>query len=123
LQDYSQPMLAEARRRLRSHADRVGFVLADLTDPGLPSRVGGPFELAVSAIAIHNLRDPALIAESYRGIYRVLAPGAVFLDYDLFFDEIGGLAGHTRMLQEAGFARVDCLLEYPPAAALAAYMP
>jgi ubiquinone/menaquinone biosynthesis C-methylase UbiE len=62
LQDYSEPMLDEARRRLSRYADRIGFVLADLREPSWTKRVGCPFDLAVSAIAIHNLRDPALIA-------------------------------------------------------------
>jgi len=49
-----------------------------------------------------------------------MKPDAVFLDYDLF-DIAGGLALHTRMLQEAGFARVDCLWQQSPVATLAAY--
>src|SRR5579863_5281286 len=55
LQDYSQPMLEEAKRRLAPYPGRAGFALADLTDPAWSERVGGPFDLAVSAIAIHNL--------------------------------------------------------------------
>jgi ubiquinone/menaquinone biosynthesis C-methylase UbiE len=122
VQDYSQPMLEEAKRRLAPTADRVGFVLADLRDPAWVKRVGGPFDLAVSAIAIHNLRELPAIDGCYRGIARILKPGALFLDYDLFFDKIGGVEGHRAMLRESGFARVDCLFRHPPAAALAAYM-
>lgn len=121
LQDYSRPMLEEAKRRLAPYAGRVGFALADLTDPLWTEHVGGPFDLAVSAIAIHNLREVAAIAPVYRGIAKILKPGGVFLDYDLFFDKIGGVEGHRAMLREAGFARVQCLFQYPPAAALAAY--
>jgi ubiquinone/menaquinone biosynthesis C-methylase UbiE len=120
LQDYSEPMLEKARQRLAAHGDRVAFVLADLTDPGWVERVGGPFDVAVSAIAIHNLRDMAAISESYRGIVQVLKPGGVFLDYDLFFDDIGGIEQHREMLQEAGFGRVDCLWQQPPLATLKA---
>ena len=120
LQDYSEPMLAQARERLAAHADRTSFVLADLTDPGWVDRVGGPFDLAVSAIVIHNLRDMALIAAAYRGIAKALKPGGLFLDYDLFFDEIGGLERHREMLREAGFARVDCLWQQAPLATIAA---
>lgn len=124
LQDYSQPMLDVARQRLAAHIGRITYVLADLLEPGWVDRVmslgGGPFDLAVSAIAIHNLRQKPQIAGAYRGIARVLKPGALFLDYDLFFDEIGGLEGNTRMLLEAGFARVDCLWQQEPLATLAA---
>jgi SAM-dependent methyltransferase len=120
LQDYSEPMLAAARRRLASHAGHVFCVVADLFDPQWTRRVGGPFDLAVSAIAIHNLRDANAIAACYRGIATVMKPGMPFLDYDLF-DIAGGLALHTKMLNEAGFARVDCLWQQSPAATLAAY--
>jgi ubiquinone/menaquinone biosynthesis C-methylase UbiE len=107
LQDYSQPMLDAARRRLAPYGDRVVYVTGDLTDPAWTEAVGGPFDLAVSAIAIHNLRDLDLIAQCYRGITRVLKPAALFLDYDLF-GLIGGVAAQSESLMAAGFAAVDC---------------
>src|SRR5215468_10443605 len=113
LLDYSEPMLLVARERLIAHRGRINYVLADLTDRSWVDRVlslgFGPFDLAVSAIAIHNLRQTPLIANAYSGVASVLKPRALFLDYDLFFDEIGGLAGNIKLLHEAGFARVDCL--------------
>ncbi len=120
LQDYSQPMLAEAQRRLARYGDQVGYVASDLRDPAWTESAGGPFDLAVSAIAIHNLRDLDLIAACYRGIARLLKPGAVFLDYDLF-ELIGGVAAQTRAIEQAGFARVDCVWQDPPRAIIAAY--
>jgi SAM-dependent methyltransferase len=120
LQDYSEPMLAVARQRLAAHSGRTAFVLADLTDPGWVGAVGGPFDLAVSAIVIHNLRDLGLIADSYRGVAQILKPGGLFLDYDLFFDQIGGLARHTELLEKAGFAEVKCLWQQLPLATVAA---
>jgi len=120
LQDYSQPMLDEARRRLARHAAQVGYVQCDLRDPSWTDRIGGPFDLAVSAIAIHNLGELTAMAECYRGIARVLRPGAPFLDYDLF-DRFGGIAVHTRLLEEAGFARVDAIWQQSPVAIVAAY--
>jgi ubiquinone/menaquinone biosynthesis C-methylase UbiE len=120
LQDYSEPMLAQARERLAAHRERTDFVHADLTDPGWIGRVGGPFDLAVSAIVIHNLRDMGLIANAYRGVAKVLKPGGLFLDYDLFFDEIGGLARHTELLRAGGFATVECLWQQTPLATIAA---
>jgi hypothetical protein len=44
----------------------------------------------------------------------------LFLDYDLFFEEIGGIERHIEMLREAGFAQVECLWEQAPLATLAA---
>jgi 2-polyprenyl-3-methyl-5-hydroxy-6-metoxy-1,4-benzoquinol methylase len=124
LQDYSEPMLTAARKRLAGYGERITYVLADLTDQSWVDQVvnlgHGPFDLAVSAIAIHNLFQESLIAEAYRGVASLLKPGALFLDYDLFFDEIGGLVGNMHMLEEAGFARVDCLWQQTPLAAIAA---
>src|SRR5712692_2764552 len=51
LQDFSAPMLEQSKRRLSEFSERMSFVLADLTDPFWPKQVGGPFDLAVSAIA------------------------------------------------------------------------
>jgi ubiquinone/menaquinone biosynthesis C-methylase UbiE len=119
LQDYSQPMLDAARRRLARYGDRVRYAVGDLTDPAWTEAIGGPFDFAVSAIAIHNLRDLGLIGECYRGIARVLKPGALFLDYDLF-DLIGGVAAQSESLKAGGFVRVDCLWQESPRAILAA---
>jgi ubiquinone/menaquinone biosynthesis C-methylase UbiE len=117
LQDYSQPMLGAARRRLAGHAAQLRYVTADLTDPEWPRAVGGPFDLAVSAIALHNLRDPAAIFACYRAIHDLLQPEGWFLDYDLFF---AGIEGHIAELREAGFASVECPWQEPPRAILAA---
>ena len=105
LQDYSQPMLAEAHRRLAAHAAQLRTVVSDLTDPAWPGAVGGPFDLAVSAIVLHNLRDSEKIFACYRAIRGLLRPGGWFLDYDLFFD---GVEPHLDAMRAAGFASVEC---------------
>jgi len=106
LQDYSELMLARAREHLAKSAGQLSFVLADLTDPVWAERVGGPFDMIVSAIAIHNLRKMELIAACYRGVAALLKPGAPFLDYDLFAMS-GGIETHIGMMQEAGMTRVS----------------
>ena len=117
LQDYSQPMLAEARRRLAAHSAQLVYVTADLTDPDWPRTVDGPFDLAVSAIALHNLRDPPKIYACYRSIHDLLRPEGRFLDDDLFF---AGVEGHIAELRAAGFAVVECPWQEPPRAILVA---
>src|SRR5437588_10259441 len=117
LQDYSQPMLAAARQRLAGHAAQLRYVTADLTDPAWPQAVGGPFDLAVSAIALHNLRDVPKIYACYRAIHDLLRPEGRFLDYDLFF---AGTEGHIAEMRAAGFAAVDCTWQDPPRAILVA---
>jgi SAM-dependent methyltransferase len=115
LQDYSQPMLDRARQRLAAHGGRVRYAAGDLRDPAWIEPVGGPFDLIVSAIAIHNLRDLGQIAACYRAIAGLAKPGGVFLDYDLF-DRIGGLDAQLRTIEEAGFAVVECVWQQPPLA-------
>jgi SAM-dependent methyltransferase len=106
LQDFSALMLERAQRHLTDAAGRTSFVLCDLTDPDWINQVGGPFDLIVSAIAIHNLRSTAAIGACYRGIAQLLKPGAPFLDYDLF-SVVGGIETHIGLMQEAGMSRVS----------------
>jgi ubiquinone/menaquinone biosynthesis C-methylase UbiE len=120
LQDYSDVMLGHARRRFAHLSGQIRYVLCDLTTPSWTDRVGGPFDLAVSAIAIHNLRDLAVIGECYRGIFRLLEPGGRFLDYDRF-EGAGGVAAHEELLHAAGFSHVERAWEQSPVAILAAY--
>jgi tRNA (cmo5U34)-methyltransferase len=105
LQDYSEPMLADARRRLTLHAAQLRYVTCDLTDPAWAGRVGGPFDLAVSAIVLHNLRNDPQIFACYRAICGLLKPGGWFIEEDLFFD---GVEPHMAAMRDGGFATVEC---------------
>ncbi len=120
LLDYSEPMFAHARQRLASRAAQIEFILRDLSDPTWTRGLEGAFDLAVSAIAIHNLRDHALIAACYRSIRATLKPGGAFLDCDLVSFS-GGLDGPLGWLRDAGFARVECAWQSDPLAILAAF--
>jgi SAM-dependent methyltransferase len=110
LQDFSEPMLARARERLVRAAEQLFYVQCDLTDPTWTDRVGGPFDLIVSAIAIHNLRDMAAIALCYRGIALLLKPAAPFLDCD-HFHSVGGTQSHMKLMREAGMTDVKCVCD------------
>ena len=117
LQDYSQPMLDHARRRLAGYSDQLSYVICDLTDRLWPQQVGGPFDLAISAIALHNLRDPEKIFACYRAIYDLIRPGGCFLNCDRFVE---GVEQHLAELRDAGFGRVECPWEQPPRAIVVA---
>jgi ubiquinone/menaquinone biosynthesis C-methylase UbiE len=117
LQDYSKPMLDRARQRLADHSDRFRYVLCDLTDTSWPQQTGGPFDLAVSAIAIHNLRDPKKIFACYRAIHGLLKPGGCFLNCDRFVE---GVVPHLTELRGGGFDRVECPWQDPPRAIIIA---
>jgi ubiquinone/menaquinone biosynthesis C-methylase UbiE len=117
LQDYSLPMLDHARRRLAVYAPEVEYLHLDLLDPEWIRMVGGPFDMAVSSLVLHNLGEPAVIVGCYRNIRSVLKPGGVFLDYDLF-EHVGGIELHQTLLGQAGFARVGCIWSEPPSSIL-----
>jgi tRNA (cmo5U34)-methyltransferase len=83
--DESDGMLELARGRL---ADReVDLRVADLRDP-LPE---GPFDLVVSALAIHHLDGPGK-AELFGRIATVLRPGGRFVLGDVVIPEDADLA-------------------------------
>ena len=120
LQDYSRPMLDRARQRLAASADRFGWVICDLTDPAWAKEAGGPFDLAVSAIVLHNLPRPEDIFACYRAIHDLLAPGGAFLNCDRFVD---GVDNHMAELRAAGFGPVECIWQQAPHAILTAARP
>jgi ubiquinone/menaquinone biosynthesis C-methylase UbiE len=117
LQDYSPEMLNQARRRLVGHADRLSYVVADLMDPTWPKQAGGPFDLVVSAIVLHNLGSRENIFGCYPAIYGLLAPGGFFLNCDRFAD---GVDEHLTALRDAGFGRVECVWQDSPRAIVVA---
>ena len=62
------------------------------------------FELAVSAIVLHNLPGRDKIFECYRAIHDLLAPERWFLNYDRFLD---GVSQHMGELLASVFAQVE----------------
>jgi 2-polyprenyl-3-methyl-5-hydroxy-6-metoxy-1,4-benzoquinol methylase len=119
VQDFSPHMLAAARERLLRHSARLHTVLSDLADPAWIKIAGGPFDLAVSGIAIHNLHEMAAIAACYDGVRSLLKNGGAFIDYD-HFDRVGGVPLHQHMLKVAGFASADVLWHEHPTAVIKA---
>jgi tRNA (cmo5U34)-methyltransferase len=136
LVDGAPGMLNEARRRLKRFESRVEFVQADLATPEWTSALAGPFDVAVSSIALHNLRDPRRIRQVYAETCDLLAEGGLFLnldyvratrpafapfapwaaqDPDAEFNHARGHGGapgtveeQLGWLREAGFAGADC---------------
>lgn len=82
-QDGSTPMLQRAQQRMAGYGARFTISQADLFDQDwLPTQYG-PFDAAVSASCLHNLRDFQRISAIYRDIRAHLKPGGVFLNFDL----------------------------------------
>jgi hypothetical protein len=80
-----------------------------------------PFDLIVSGLAIHNLREHSLMQACYGSIYAILRPTGVFLDYDLFGLVDEGVATHRQWIEAAGFVRTECTWEEPPLGIVAAW--
>jgi ubiquinone/menaquinone biosynthesis C-methylase UbiE len=117
VQDYSAPMLESARKHLDRRSDRLHYVQCDLLEPNWTKAVGGPFDLVVSAIAIHNLGDRDSIFGCYRAIRSVMKKGGWFLNYDRY---PGGSEPHLASLRQVGFTRVEADELKPPIAIVAA---
>jgi tRNA (cmo5U34)-methyltransferase len=77
--DESEAMLAAARSAL---GEAVTVVVAGLADP-LPD---GPFDLVVSALAVHHLDGPGK-ADLFRRVARAVSPGGRFVLGDLIVPE------------------------------------
>jgi ubiquinone/menaquinone biosynthesis C-methylase UbiE len=120
LQDYSAPMFEHARQRLAIYSERTRYVTSDLSMPSWVESAGGPFDLAVSAIAIHNLREEELSARVYRDIRELIKPNGAFLNYELVVRV--GLEAHKQWLRRAGFVQVECPWQEGHNAILAAYV-
>jgi tRNA (cmo5U34)-methyltransferase len=83
LVDVSPLMLERARQRLGQFAERTAYVQADFSSREWTSALEPEdVHAAVSCIAIHNLREPALIRALYADIHALLAEGGVFVNLD-----------------------------------------
>jgi ubiquinone/menaquinone biosynthesis C-methylase UbiE len=121
LQDFSEPMVDQARARLGPLVDRVEFVQADLREPAWVGAVGGPFDAVVSSIAIHNVRDPGRIRAIYAEIKPLLSDGGCFANLDLVFPGMLDVDVQLRWLEEAGFRDAACVLEHDHQALLVGF--
>jgi tRNA (cmo5U34)-methyltransferase len=104
-QDGSTPMLQRARQIMASYGARFQPYQSDLFDKDWLPQQFGPFDAAVSASCLHNLRDFKRISEIYSDIRRHLKPGGVFLNLDLVNAPTLALQQHygrvTALRQEA----------------------
>jgi tRNA (cmo5U34)-methyltransferase len=100
LHDFSEPMLAEARRRLTQHGASVSYHRGDLTAPRWADGLDGPFDAIVSHIAIHNVRFPDRIRAIYHEIFPLVAPGGCFvnLDHPASGELVGRATRHAQLM-------------------------
>ncbi len=83
LVDFSEPMLAQARRELATVTPAPRFVVGDLAEGGWIEAVGdqAPYDVIASSFAIHHLTDARKRA-LYGEIHALLAPGGSFVNVE-----------------------------------------
>jgi tRNA (cmo5U34)-methyltransferase len=80
--DGSAAIIELAHERLGKYDARVRILHRDLADAAWHDGIGGPFDCAISALAIHHVSDarkPAL----YREIHELLVGGGIFLNDEI----------------------------------------
>ena len=108
LQDVSEPMFEHAKQRLAEYENRTTYITSDFSKRDWSKTLGGPFDMVVSAIAIHNMYDDNLIASIYKDIFDLIGPNGVFANLD-YAAQAGGVETHVQWLREAGFKSVDAI--------------
>lgn len=81
--DFSEPMLASARKRFAGSNYDIRLELADLSTPGWLAAVddGLQFDVVVSGFSIHHLTNERK-RRLYQEIYGLLRPGGIFLNVE-----------------------------------------
>lgn len=100
--DISDAMMEAGQPRMARFGGRFAYMTGDFADGALPQEAvgAGPYDLVVSARAIHHL--PAeLMAALYADIYRALNPGGAFFNLDTASPEGDFLHGVMRKARQA----------------------
>ncbi|MGH7845306.1 MAG: class I SAM-dependent methyltransferase [Candidatus Binatia bacterium] len=104
-QDGSEEMAKLGLERMSNLNGRFAFVYSDFRKPGWTQEIKGPFEAVVSAIAIHNAREAAIIRAIYKELFPLVKTGGCFLNFEILTHP---LESHLEWLREAGFQDVQC---------------
>jgi tRNA (cmo5U34)-methyltransferase len=80
--DGSSVAIGLAREYLSKHGAKGRIFERDLADSGWREGIGGPFDCAVSALAIHHVNDLRKAA-LYKEIYEMLLPGGIFINDEI----------------------------------------
>jgi ubiquinone/menaquinone biosynthesis C-methylase UbiE len=81
--DISDAMMVRGRERMARFGDRFEYMVGDFADGSLPEQAiaAGPFDLVVSARAIHHLPAEGM-ASLYASIGANIKPGGAFFNLD-----------------------------------------
>lgn len=103
--DGSEEMAKLGAKRMAKLKNRVRYTLSDLSKPGWSKGMEGPFDAAVSSIAMHNVRAHDIIRSIYAEIPALLTPGGCFLNFDRMTPSLNQ---QLKWLREAGFEKAKC---------------
>lgn len=117
LLDFSEPMQALARERLRAHADRVSHVCRSFKGAGWAEGLGR-FDYVLTNQAVHELRHKRYAEPLHRAVRAVLNKGGRYLVSDHYFGDDGmkkpelymSIEEQRQTLLAAGFGEVLELL-------------
>ncbi len=84
-QDGSNQMAKLGAARMSKLKSRFNYALSDFSKPGWSKVLHGPFDAAVSSIAIHNVGSPTIIKAIYKETYPLVKRGGCFINVDLIF--------------------------------------
>ncbi len=79
--DMSDAMMAVGRERMAAYGSRFRYHVGDFSGGALPADLAGPFDVVVSARAIHHLRSDGK-RRFYGDIYEHLNDGGCFINLD-----------------------------------------
>lgn len=89
--DLNRTMIEEGRRRLARFGPRVEYRECDLAEPDWPTGTNGPFDAAISSLALHHLRRERK-SQLAQEIFSRVRPGGFFLNLDYVGPESESLA-------------------------------
>jgi len=100
--DISDAMMDRGRERMARFGDRFEYMVGDFADGTLPEQAvaAGPFDLVVSARAIHHLPAEGM-ASLYASISASIKPGGAFVNLDTASTENDSLDDVFRKVRRA----------------------
>lgn len=119
--DYSSSMLAIAAQRTSEYKEHIHFTQPDLIKEEWTEKIKVEPEVVVSTWTLHDLFTKENILEVYKGVYKILHKGGVFLNGDFIkpesstYEYEGGRikpSEHIQLLQEIGFTTAICIEKF-----------
>ncbi len=119
--DFSEAMLAIAKKRTIKFNKQIKLIKADLINENWSERLINVPNIIVSTWALHDLFKKENILNVYKSVYKILPEGGLLLNGDFIkpeeskFEYEGGRikpSEHLNLLRQAGFQFSVCMKEF-----------